>query len=359
MSYYKSCKYIKFRHQIIIDNYINGYHVYWDKYNTMHKSLLETGMNTHNKNFYTQFNNLKSNYGALISIQSSLINLMKEYVSTQHGEIANIWRIMRSQKGTIECYNSFLIALSKYKIKHQNVYDAITGKIKKDTERLERNTIFVDDTIKRCGLEPIIDLIKHQYNETLVEHTRKFQKEFIANYDGPIDRVYFDKRDNAYTTHIKELASNNGINLEQLLKEYEAIAKAKYEETKKQIRQEKFENDKIALQKVADRLNMTHNINLFHAIQSGDMQKYLSTPAYKRLIRTLNSMNGKCYFITYLAKSQLKMYTMDGKFSASMQNAMYFADKNDTKLIKIVNKLKNDNKKAIISIESIAYNGVK
>ena len=104
---------------------------------------------------------------------------------------------------------------------------------------------------------------------------------------------------------------------------------------------------------------MTHNINLFHAIQSGNMQKYLSTPAYERLIRTLNNMNGKCYFITYLAKSQLKMYTMDGKFSTSMQNTMYFADKNDAKLIKIVNKLKNDHKKAIISIESIAYNSIK
>lgn len=357
MSYYKSCKEIKSKNDIVIDNFIDGYRIYYDIYKQLHKEKLETGCTKYNISILEEYNKLEKDFQCLLSIQCLLVNLIEKYVPNSQGKIRNIWRIIHSQKGTVNYYTILKSALKKYKVKHQNVYDALKSNIEKDKERVSRNTTFVDTTIIDCGIGNLVHIIKEKYDKSIFEYTKDFSENFFKNYDFTKDTIdYLTERETAYISHIENLANQYNIDLQSSLNQAENIAKEKNTLIKETIRKEKYENKMQEKRNLAKELNNQHHVEIYHCLETGNQSKYLSDISYNCLIRALQTMNGKCYYITILSGKKLQFYKYDEKIAYTTNNIAYFSSKNDNTLLdtkeKLIKKLPN----AIISIEYINFN---
>lgn len=357
MSYYKGCNIIKTPNIITVEQFLEGKHATWSKYNELILEPLANGFTKYNQELLNEYKSMQKDFRCLITIQSMLISLISEYVPNSKGKVNNIWRIIHSQKGTIAYYGVIMKAIKQYKIQHQNVYDAIKADIAKDKERISRNTAFIDSSTIECGLNDLIEAIKKEFNETLFENAKRFSYEFVLENNSIIfdSDEFFKKRDNAYIDYMRNIAKKHNIDLLELLTKAETTALERNAKIKNEIKKEKQDKKLAEKQEKAKRLNEEHHSQLFNCISNGNEPNYLSQEAYKKLITIMAAMNGKCYFITCLSGNSIMFCQSNGKLTQSMAKAAYFTNPNDKKIPKIIKSLKQYVKEPMYSIEYIEH----
>lgn len=361
MSFYKACKSIQPHDTIIIHNFMKGVHTSWNIYKELETKPLALGFNKYNDDIMNKYKTLQKDFRCLISIQSMLINLIEEYVPNSKGKVRNIWRVLHAQKGTIDYYSLLIKALRKYKIQHQNIYDALKHDINKDIDRIKRNTEFIDSTMQDCGLSPLISVIAEEFHETIFENAKKFCEDFYKKESSIIidSNDFFKMRDNAYIEYIKSIAINHNIDLSETINQAENNAKQQASSIKQSIKQSKHEQRMIETNEKAIALNQSHNAILYNAVENGNVHDLIPKKSYSNLLTALQSMNGECYYITCTFGGPLYFYTYINDLSNNMSKIAYFADKNDNRINAAISMLKQKNENAVISLECISHDAYK
>ena len=234
-----------------------------------------------------------------------------------------------------------------------------------DKERVVRNKLFIDDTIKNSGLQPLADAILNDcgvsifdYTDAFIEKCKKVKplklsRDFTSEECQTIVDEYYKALDAAYLNHIKKFAEKRGIDLAGSVQEQQAQDEVVQNARRDEIRAEKAVERRKEFEKkvkvaIDNKICDLNNILLNYADGRG-MQRYV----YERVTHTLLSFNYKAYMIVVSkGKSKIKYVGSDCELH-NLADAMFFATDSDEKLLEFASAIKEKYPDWYVSVENL------
>lgn len=342
----------------IVKNYEQGKY-----FNTKTKCLevINKPANRYNTEFLRRVNDLNSQFYALISSYGILIKLLDKHKDELYGIINNMYRVMKSQGGTIRYNKIFKRSLRKYGITKQDLLDSLELAIKRQEDRVVRNKALLIQTMKECGFEGVIEAIEKETHTDIFTNIVNFIDEQRENQvlinDESLD-IFYDEVKVSYIQYLEEIAAKYNIDLykdisDKLLNTLELRrekAKQSDAEYRKKVKDTKMQNKLALLNK--DNINLQSDIAHLADIAEERIQgNKIKQKTARRLIRQFGKINSPIiYYIGIVKEYSIKYYskTSMNNESGSIVNAYITSDKNE--LITIQNELKKEYTNAIIDI---------
>lgn len=328
-TFYKGYK----QKNIVLEQYFQGYVTENNK-----KVPLKEGTTKYNAQFIQDINRLNSSFYSIMEAEKIAIKLLKMNSNYNEAFGSNLWNLIKAQGGTIR-YNKVLKkALKSYRVDRQIVYDNIKRDIVKQEERVKRNSELVLSLLKEYGLGQIIDIIEKENNVTLFEHIKLYTDNvgkdltFGANRDDIEEiREYYESLEDSYIDYVKEIASKNGLNIDNEVSDSFKEKIELMEEKKKRIKKEQKERKVEAKYNKSLQALSNDNMELQKEINSDRFGKRdrLSYEITSDLHRYITKLGGKAWYIATTRGINPEYYNVSGKLSHAASRIEWFKNKED------------------------------
>lgn len=332
----------------IVKNYEQG--KYFNK-KTKCVEIIDKPVNKYNTEFLRRVNKLNQQFYALIMSYSMMVKLLDRHKNELYGVINNMYRIIKSQGGTIRYNKIFKKSLRKYGITRQDLLDSLEKAIKSQEDRVIRNRALLVQTMKECGFEGVIEVVETDTNKDIFSNIVDFieeQKESRILLDDESLDTFYDEVKEMYIQYLEDIASKHNIDLyrdisDKLLNALETRrekAKQSDIEYKQKVKNTKIQN-KLALLNRDNRSLQSDIESLADIAEERITGDRIRKGTACRLIKQLGKFNSPViYYIGIIRERSIKYYskTATNNESSSIVNAYIIDSKSE--LIELKEELK-------------------
>lgn len=358
----------------IVELYLEGKTKYHDKdlKQTVIIPIPEGEITACNSLLIFQYDKLADEFREQIMVQSCIRNLLLEHSIDWTSHIRNISRIMYAQSKTIGYYHIQKQSLLKYPIERgSTIHRAFLECYDIDKERVTRNKLFIDDTIKNSGLQPIADAILNDCGVSIFDYTNAFIKkckkvkplklsrDFNSEECDIIVDEYYKALNNAYLNHIKKFAEKRGIDLTGSIQQKQAQDEVVQKEKRAKIRAEKAAERRKDFEARA-RIGISNRLStLNNGLLDYDNYRGMTLNAYERITGILRNFNYKAYMIVAAkGKTVVKFVNADCQLDR-FDKVKLFETESDEQLLEFLSKIKEENPNWYISVENLDISCLK
>lgn len=305
---------------IVILNYTNGFF----REQSGMKTMIASGTNKYNIKFIGDINELNMIFYSLILAEKVAIKLMKMNDDNYHGEIANLWNLIKAQSGTIRFNKKLKHALKEYKIDRKDVLKKINADITSQYERTARNETLLRELLTDYGLDFIVKMIEEESGMSFVKHITEFIQsgELVPDVDKT---EHYEIMTNRYIERLIQMAESVGKSLNNdvsdALKNHRIKMKEKSEERKAKSDAYKAENKKKkALAAInADASKVQHDINASYDVKSAKGIRNVSS-----IFRKIANTGGSVWYVATAKISDVYYVTKDMTTTKDIGKAVFF-----------------------------------
>lgn len=314
-----------------IRNFMNG--VYFNT-RTHRKELLNRSTTKYNISIIAELNELNGQFRSLIIVYDITLKLITEHKDFRYGDSKNIYRLLHAQSGTIRFNRALKIALKKYAVNKQKVYDKLKEDIRKQVDRIARNKQLILDMFVDYGMNNLTDLVKEDTNMDIFEHAEKFSnklQESVVIVTDEDEKEFYNLATNKYIEYLKDLAVRYNINIfediSQTLANSRKLKEAKSLAIKQEskILKEKSRTNRLIQKLMQDGANIQSDLDdATYIIESNKYGKKLGCRTIRDLREKLSKYNNIVYYIAGTVDGAVKYVTDDNKLSTSLNKTLFF-----------------------------------